>query len=380
MPRLARALYYTVFSILLMAVTMSSNAHGEDRLWLQITQSCNTPKPKGPQPEAVPILVPFVSDLIASSVGALIKSAADTIAADERYTIETVLAYEPAFSVGADSSVPEFLPTCVTLNVGKDAVKIIDQTTKKPLFLEDVIASDEYNASPVVIQLTYTPSQDKTALAGRVNVWKYDKFIDPKTVVFRKPAHRVTIEVKFAEPDGTAILTNTLQIKATETDIGSVKPAYGELLPWTKRPTKSAPDTRPQNAAYDFGPVNVSASIAEIAEASGFAKVFSTSLAAQQQPIETLIRDRITQSLDASAAAQAKITALSSAQTARDQYETAYNEAKTAVDAYLTSRSDADKQKALLKLAVLKQREILARDAFDKASISFIPLPAITQI
>ena len=100
----------------------------------------------------------------------------------------------------------------------------------------------------------------------------------------------------------------------------------------------------------------------------------------EQQSIETLIRDRITQSLDAGAAAQAKITALSSAQTARDQYETAYNEAKTAVDTYLTSHSDADKQKALLKLAVLKQREILTRDAFDKASITFIPLPAITQI
>jgi len=326
----------------------------------------------------------IVADLIASGVGAIVKSAADRLIAADQYVIKTVLAHEPSFVIRANAPSASFLLNCITLNVGQEAIPIYDEKTRVPLSFDVIARRAEYEQSPVVIRLELNESTDGTALAARVTHWKYTQFLDPSPTPFRTPRRKVTVEVKISDVEGSALLATAMQVEADSSMLPNARPNDGERLPWMKRPVKNFSGERVLAKDQDFGPVNIEARITEVAEPSGFAKILGTTLGNQKAAIEGYVKDRVTQALDETEAAKAKLASLKEASTGRDEYETAYAEAFKATKAFAAAADEAAKSAAkqtlALKLATLRQKEILARAAFDRAGLAFEPMPAIKDL
>ena len=148
-----------------------------------------------------------------------------------------------------------------------------------------------------------------------------------------------------------------------------------------KRPVKNFSGERVLTEDKEFGPVNIEASITEVAEPSGFAKILGTTLGNQKAAIERYVKDRVTQALDETEAAKAKLASLKEASTARDAYEAAYKaavEAKKFFDGAADGAAESAAEQTLeLKLATLRQKEVFTRAAFDRAGLAFEPMPAI---
>ena len=68
---------------------MSTVASAPNRLWVQVMPSCKT-RARFTEALAVPPVI--LADLVASGVGAIVKSAADRLIASDRYVIRTMLA------------------------------------------------------------------------------------------------------------------------------------------------------------------------------------------------------------------------------------------------------------------------------------------------
>jgi hypothetical protein len=357
---------------------MPSYANVQNRLWVQVMPAY---KVRPPGAAAVSIPAAIVADMIASGVGAIVKSTADRLIASDQYVIKTVLAYEPSFVIRANATSASFLLNCITLNVGRKAIPIYDDKTRVPLSFDVVRESSEYRESPVVIRLKLNESTDGTALAARVTHWKYTQFLDPSPTWFRTPRHKVTVEVKISDVEGSVLWATTMQVEADSSMLPNARPNDGERLPWMKRPVKNFSGERALAKDQDFGPVNIEASITEVAEPSGLAKLIGTTLGNQKAAIEGYVKDRVSQTLDQTEAAKAKLVSLEEASTARDEHETAYDAATTARKSFDAAADQAAqstaKQTLELKLATLRQKEALARAAFDRAGLAFEPMPGI---
>ena len=325
----------------------------------------------------------IAADLIASGVGAIVKSAADRLIASDQYVIKTVLAHEPSFVIRANAPSASFLLNCITLNVGQKAIPIYDEETRVPLSFDVITGHPEYVRSPVVIRLELNEPTDGTALACGVTHWKYTEFLDPSPTWFRTPRRKVTVEVKISDVEGSVLLATAMQVKADSSMLPNARPNDGERLPWMKRPVKNFSGERVLAKDQDFGPVNIEASITEIAEPSGFAKILGTTFGNQKAAIEGYVKDRVTQALDETEAAKAKFASLKEAATGRDEYETAYAEAVEATKTFDAAADGAAKSAAeqtlALKRATLRLKERLARAAFDRAGLAFEPMPAIND-
>jgi hypothetical protein len=358
---------------------MPSYANVPNRLWVQVMPSRKVLPPRA---EAVGIPAVIVADLIASGVGAIVKSAADRLIASDQYVIKTVLAHEPSFVIRANAMSASFLLNCITLNVGSKAIPIYDEE-RVPLSFDVIAKRTEYGESPVVIRLELNESTDGTALAARVTHWKYEKFLDPSPTPFRTPQRKVTVEVKISDVEGSVLLATAMQVKADSSMLPNARPNDGERLPWMKRPVKNFSGERVLTKDQDFGPVNIEASITEVAEPCGFAKILGTTLGNQKAAIEGYVKDRVTQALDETEAAKAKLASLKEASTGRDEYETAYAEAVKATKTFDAAADGAAKSAAeqtlALKRATLRLKERLARAAFDRAGLAFEPMPAIND-
>ncbi len=357
---------------------MTHPANAQIRLWVQVTPSIKEPSPRA---EALGVPAAIAASLIASGVGAIIKSAADRLIASDQYVLKTVLAYEPSFVIRANAPSASFLLNCITLNVGPRPITILNDKTRVPLSFSDIERHPEYKQSPVVIRLEIDDSTDGTALAARVTHWKYAQFLDPSPTWFRKPRRKVTVEVKISDLDGSVLLATAMQVEADGSMLPNARPNDGERLPWMRRPVKNFSGERVLTKDQEFGPVNIEASITEVAEPSGFAKILGTTLANQQAAIEGYLKDRVAQALDETEAAKARLASLKEASTQRDEYTTAYEQAAEATKTVASATDGAAKSKAeqtlALKLAALRQKEILARAAFDRAGLAFEPMPPI---
>ena len=148
-----------------------------------------------------------------------------------------------------------------------------------------------------------------------------------------------------------------------------------------KRPLRNFPGERLLADDQEFGPVNIEASITEVAEPSGWAMLLGGTLASQKSALEGYVKDRVTQTLDATEIANAKLASINDASTARDDYEAAYDAAAKTSKSLEAATDKAAKSVARqtfeLKLATLRQKEVLARAAFDQAALVFEPLPKI---
>ncbi|QRM35411.1 hypothetical protein [Microvirga sp. VF16] len=352
---------------------MITNPNANHRLWVQVTPRLT--------PSAAPsatIVAGIITDLVASGVGAVIKTASDRLIAPDQYSTSTILAYEPAFALRSRATTPEFLLKCITLNVGPKPLRILDDKMN-PIPGLEMENYEEYKESPVVAQIEFLESIDGTAITGKVAQWKYEKFLDPSSTWFRTPRRKVTIEIKVSAADGTSLLALAMQVEATESEIRTAKPNEGERLPWSTRPSKSAQAPGDPNTDIIYGPVNIEAKITEVAEPSAFAKVLGSTLSNQKATVETYIKGRVAQAFDESAAAQAQLTLISAAASTREKYETAHSEAVAAKKAFSQAHppGENERQQLILKLQVLKQQEVLARGAFDKAGLPFYALPEV---
>lgn len=352
----------------------------QNRLWVQVMPSCKVPR-RGE--EAVEIPAAIVADLIASGVGAIVKSAGDRLIASDQYVTKTVLAYQPSFVIRANTTSAVFLLNCITLNVGPRAIPIYEEKTCAPLSFDIIVKSPEYKLSPVVIRLELEESTDGSALAARVTHWKYTQFLDASPTWFRTPRRKVMVEVKISDVEGSVLLATAMQVEADKSMLPRTRPNDGERLPWMKRPIKNFSGERTPDQDKEFGPVNIEVSITEVAEPSGFAKILGATLGNQKAEIERYVKDRVTQTLDETEAAKARLVSLTNASTARNEYETAYAAAVEAAKGFdaagdAVARS-ATEQTVALKLAALRQKEILARAAFDHAGLAFEPMPAIKE-
>lgn len=359
---------------------MSSYTSNKNRLWVQVMPSCEIPSlvmdaKGGP----VAILV----DFMASGIGAIIKSAGDRLVNSDQHVMKTVVAYEPGFVIRANAISASFLLNCITLNVGPKVIPIRDGKTGLPLSLDVITKSSEYEQCPVVIRLEFVESTDGTAVAAQITHWKYNYFLDPSPTPSRTPRRKITIELKISDVDNNVLLVTVMQIEANSEELGNERPNDGERLPWMKRPVKNL--SSEQNLAQDqfFGPVNIEVSITEVAEPSRFAKFFGTFLGNQKTAIETFVKDRLTQVLDESAAGKRKLDLLKEASTALEEYKKNYDmavKARSNLDAAskddIAAWDDA-KQRLALQLAILHQQEVLTRGVFDRAQLSFTPLPVI---
>jgi hypothetical protein len=357
---------------------MSSYANAQNRLWVQVMPP-HTEPPPGAEAAAIPAV--FVAEMIASGVGAIVKSAADRLIASDQYVMKTMLAYEPSFVIRANAASASFLLSSITLNVGRKAIPIYDDKTRVPLSIEVIRNSAEYRESPVVIRLELKESTDGTALTARVTHWKYMQFLDSSATWFRKRRRKVTIEVKMSDVEGSVLWATAMQVEADSSMLPNTRPNEGERLPWMKRPVRHFSGERAIAKDQDFGPVNIEASITEVAEPSGFAKLIGTTLGNQKAAIEGYVKDRVSGIFDETEAAKAKLASLKDASTARDEYESAYDAAAKAGKTFDVAADQAVKTAARqtleLKLATLRQKEVLARLAFDRAGLAFEPMPAI---
>ncbi|MGC8640158.1 MAG: hypothetical protein ACP5XB_09815 [Isosphaeraceae bacterium] len=246
------------------------------------------------------------------------------------------------------------------------------------------IRSTEYARSPVVIRLEFEESSDGTALAARVTHWKYTRFLDPSAPWFREPRRKITIELNISDAAACVILSTAMQVEADSGSLPHTRPNDGERLPWLPKPVRNLPGNRQPDSAQFFGPVNIEASITEMAEPSRFARMLGRALGSQQAAIERYVKDRLVQALDESEAAKAGLAMLKGASAARAEYESAYQAAAHTRKTLDTAADDAARiaaeQALALQLATLRLKETLARDAFDRAGLSFVPLPAIEAL
>ncbi len=359
---------------------MSTDPSTPNRLWVQVMPTC---KPRVRVAEALVVPAVIAADLAASGVGAIVKSAADRLIESDRYVIKTMLAYEPSFVIRARATTVSFLLNCITLNVGPGPIPIRDERTKEPLALDFTMRSAEYTQSPVVIRLEFEESTDGTALAGRVTHWKYARFLNPSTPWFRKPRRKVTIEINITDAEANALLTTAMQVEADSSTLPRTRPNDGERLPWLPKPLRNLPGDRQPGSDQFFGPVNIEASITEVAEPSRFARILASTLGSQKTAIEGYVRDRLVKALDEAEVAKASLASLKDASAARAEYESAY-ELATQTRKTLDAAADdaariAARQALALQLATLQAKETLARDAFDRAGLPFEPLPAILE-
>jgi hypothetical protein len=340
-----------------------------DRLWVQVTAQDRTAlEMAGAE---------VIAGVIASGIGAVVKGVADRLIATDQYTITTTLAFEPAFRRVANSSRDEFLPKFITLNVGPEPINpktFLHDTPKLTYPPHDMPKLN----SPVVIQVEIVESKDRTAVAAKVRHWTYQRSLEPGKVPFRARRRKVTVEIKMTDIDGRALLTLAMQVQGTQQQINSQLPQLEERLPWAKRPSMSVPPETPTGQDVSFGPVNIECKITEVAETSGFAKFLGATLNSQKGAIETYVKERVTQALDDTAAANAQLQALTAASAARQRYEAAYKEVEAAKQAAAqASRGSTAALDLQVKLAILRQREVLAREAFQQAMLAFDPLPPI---
>lgn len=357
---------------------MSSDTNKKNRLWVQVIPAYEVPPP-APQPKGAPVAI--FADLIASGIGAVVKSASDRLIASDQYVIKTVVPYEPSFVISANATSAAFLLNCIILNVGPEAIPIRDAQTGLPLSFDVVVNRNEYTESPVVIRLEFVESIDHTAIAAQITHWKYENFLDPSPTPFRTSRRKITIELKISDVEDSVLIATTMQVEANSGALGNVRPNDGERLPWTKRPVKNFSGERALAQDQDFGPVNIEASITEVAEPSRFARILGTIFGNQKTAIETFVKDRVSQAFDESEAAKAKLTSIKEASTAFEDYKTVYKAAVTARADFDAASDDAAKTIArhtlALQIATLYQKEILVRAVFDRAQLSFAPMPVI---
>src|SRR5215216_673115 len=140
--------------------------------------------------------------------------------------------------------------------------------------------------------------------------------------------------------DGRTLLGLAIQVTGTVTEVANTVWQSTDRLPWAKRPSLPAPESHEH-----YGVVNIEGKITEVAEPSGFAKFLGTFLGSQKAAIETYVKDRITQSLDQSAAAEAQLRALDAAGKARQSYEAAHKDGSDARKA-LDQAPDTQKSQA----------------------------------
>jgi len=361
---------------------MSDDGQVGNRLWVQVRQ-----RPAAARAEEAALPAAIAVDLVASGVGAIVKSAADRLVATDQWVIRTVLAYEPAFAMPGGATAARFLVHGITLNVGPKPVPLRDERGQERS-LEAVAGSSRgapdspYARSPVVIGLELAESADGTALTASITHWKYAGFLDPSPAPFRRSRRKVTVEVKISDPEGSALLKMAMQVEADAGGLAAARPNDGERLPWMRRPVKNFPGERAPGVEQTFGPVNVEASITEVAEPSAFAKVLGAVLGNQKAAVEKYVRDRVGQALDETEAAKARLDAVKEASTARAEYDAAWataTEAKKVHEGATGQAREVARQALQLKLVALRQKEILARAAFDRSGLPFAPLPAIPE-
>jgi len=291
-----------------------STAEARNRLWLQVTPAR---EPAATRLEAAPVVAAIAVDLAVSAVGTVVKVVSDRLVATDQYVLRTLQAYEPAFAIRANAASSEFLPRYITLNVGPRPVPIPKVGSNATFPAPEVERGVEYRSSPVVVRLELTGSKDGTALRARLAHWKYADFIAPPTAPFKRRKRKVAIEVKMSDVDGGALLKLALQMEATRAELPTAGLASAEHLPWVKRPVKSVPGDRASAEEQWFGPVNVEASVTEVAEPGWLAKLLAGTLGNQKAAIEKLVKDRVGQALDETEAAKARIEAVKEALAAR---------------------------------------------------------------
>jgi len=315
---------------------------------------------------AVGVATTFLATLASSGVGALIKSMADRLIADNEFTLSDTLAFEPAFRAAQPGAPGKFLIRAITINVGP---KCISLDSKGNLLGEAAKNAD----SPVVVRVEFEPSKDGTALAGRVTQWVYSRCLDDRTA-FRDDKRKVTIEIEVTDVSGVSLLTTAMQVTATTATLATATPASGKRLPWVRKPSAAAP---PGAVPGLFGPVNIQVRITEAAGPSWFGRLLGNTLASQKAAVETYVKDTVTQAFDPSAAAQAQLVTVETAQTAWTNYAVAHQKAKTAREAFDKDGGPANRQQLVLALAVVATRLSLAREAYGRAGLSFQPLADI---
>lgn len=335
------------------------------RLWIQATGGSAAIEHAGEESLAAA----FLATLVSSGVGALIKSTADKLIADNEYTLTDTLAFEPAFRAAQPGVPGEFLVRAITINVGPQRIDLDDAGN-----LSDTAIDAAKNAGgPVVVRVEFEASQDGTALAGRVTHWVYSRCLDNRTT-FRDDKRKVTIEIKVTDASGASLLATAMQVTATTETLATATPAWGKRLPWARRPSATAP---PGAANGLFGPVNIQVRITESAAPSWFGRLLGSTLSSQKAAIETYVKDAVTQAIDPSAAAQAHLGAIDAAQAAWTGYAAAHQKARSARDAFEKDGGPANRQPLVLALAVLAERLALAREAYGRAGLPFQPLSDI---
>lgn len=171
-----------------------------------------------------------------------------------------------------------------------------------------------------------------------------------------------------------------MQVEADSSSLPHTCPNDGERLPWLPKPVRNLPGDRQIDSDQFFGPVNIEAKIAEVAEPTRFARMLGSTLGSRQAAPEGYVKDRLVQALDEAEAAQAGLATLKDARAARAEYESAYHAAAQTRKTLDTATDDAARvaaeQTLTLQLATLRLKETLARDAFNRAGLAFEPLPA----
>jgi len=335
------------------------------RLWIQATARKAESRQVGP--EALGTV--FLATLASSGVGALIKTAADRLLADNEFTLSDTLAFDPAFHAAQTGGQGEFLVSAITLNVGPQAVTLEPDGQLS----EATVIGAARAGIPVLVRVEFVPSLDGTALAGRVTHWVYQGCLDARTAL-RASQRKVSIEIKITDAAGASLLATAMQVTATVNTLAKARPAQGERLPWARKPGAVAPA-----GAVDgrFGPVNIQVRITEAAAPSWLGRLLGNTLSAQKAAVETLVKDAVTQALDPSAAAQAQLGSIEAAQTAWTAYATAHQKAAVAREAFDKAGSAANQQALVLALAVLAERLTLAREAHGRAALTMQSLPAV---
>lgn len=334
------------------------------RLWIQATN--RTAVNQGVVPETV--ATTFLATLVSSGVGALITTAADRLLADNEYTLSDTLAFEPAFHAVQPGAPGEFVLRTITINVGSAPIELEHDGQLS----DKVVTEADRTGTSVVVRVDFEPSLDGTALAGHVTHWVYRRCLDPRTAL-RAPQRKVTIEIKVTDTAGASLLSTTMQVTATVDTLATACPAGGQRLPWAHKPAAAAP----AGAAGYFGPVNILVRITEAAAPSWLGRLLGNTLSGQKAAVETIVKDAVTQALDTSAPAQARLDSVEAAQTAWTAYVTAYQKVMAAREAFDKDRSSANHQVLVLALAVLAERLALARDAHGRAGLTLQPLPDV---
>jgi hypothetical protein len=333
------------------------------RLWIQATRQ--TEETEHAHDEIMSVGTTFLATLASSGVGALIKSMADRLIADNEFTLSDTLAFEPAFRAAQPGAPGEFLIRAITINVGPKCI-LLDSKGK---LSDDAAKNDD---SPVVVRVEFEPSKDGTALAGKVTHWVYSRCLDDRTA-FRDDKRKVSIEITVTDISGVSLLATTMQVTATTATLATATPASGERLPWVRKPSVAPPG----GVAGLFGPVNIQVRLTEAAGPSWFWRLLGNTLASQKAAIETYVKDAVTQAFDPSAAAQAQLDTVETAQTAWTNYAAAHQKAKTAREAFEKDGSSANREPLELALAVVAAHLSLAREAFGRAGLLFQPLADI---